>query len=580
MNRRIVAVALAALAAGGCAGGDKADVADRTDEPAAAVTGLDQGFGTKGVKAVPLSAGDGDRLVTVVAGKDGKTYASGYVAQAGDQAMTVARFDAGGSLDTSFSGDGVATVNVAVGGKAVELGRGLGLQSSGKVLVGGPVEHDPSAAGDAAKDTDIAVSRFGTDGALDPSFGSAGTARVDLGPGLAVSETEYVNDVMWGLRVLPDDRVLAVAAGRAAGAGRTDRDMTLVMLTKDGAVDTTFGTAGKLVVDVGGGTESPRTALVQPDGKLVAAGYTRSPGENPVVSPMLVRFGTDGKLDPSFGTGGIASAQLLPAVGEAYDVALQGDDYVITGYGRATADEKVDLIVARFTGEGAWDKSFGTGGLVRLDIAKEDDRGRDVAVLADGRIIVAGSGKPAADNIEGMIVLLGKDGAPEPAFGTGGHLLVDLGAPWTPSSASPRPPTVRPPPSSAGKASTPAPTPATTPSSPASPCPDVRQQRRRGRAVSRPALCPNFVSRRPPLLPPARPRQHRAGGPAVGAPEASGREHATWDPVSKRHGPHVSGTLTRGTRQVGSCPVRPSLAGTNRETARAKSDRGSPRCRG
>ncbi|MGH3368374.1 MAG: hypothetical protein ACRDPR_00060, partial [Nocardioidaceae bacterium] len=359
------------------------------EEPAAAVTGLDQDFGAKGVKAVALSAADGDRLVTVKAGKDGKIYASGYLAQAGDQAMAVARFDAGGSLDTSFSGDGVATVNVAPGGKAAEIGRGLGLQSTGKVLVGGPMERAPTAAGDAAKDTDVAISRFDANGELDPSFGSGGTARVDISTGMAISDTEYVNDVMWGLTVLPDDRVLAVTAGRAAAAGRTDRDLTLVMLTKDGAVDTTFGTAGRLVVDVAGGAESPRTALVQPDGKLVAAGYTRSAGENPVVSPILVRFGQDGKLDPSFGTAGVASAQLLPAVSEAYDVAQQGDDFVITGYGRATADEKVDLLVARFTGEGAWDKGFGTEGLVRIDIAKEDDRGRDLTVLRDGRILVA-----------------------------------------------------------------------------------------------------------------------------------------------------------------------------------------------
>jgi uncharacterized delta-60 repeat protein len=428
VNRKLMALALAVVAAAGCAE-DNGNDGEEEEEPEAAVTGLDPGFGTNGMKAVPLSASDGDRLVTVVTASDGTTYASGYVSQAGDQAMAVARFDAGGSLDTSFSGDGVATVNVGVGGKAVEIGRALGLQSSGKVLVGGPFERSPSAAGDAAKDTDVAVSRFGADGALDQSFGSGGTARVDLGTGVAVSDTEYVGDTMWGLRVLPDDRVLVVAAGRAAGEGRTDRDLTLVMLTKDGAVDTSFGTAGKLVVDVGGGVESPRTALVQADGKLVAAGYTRSAGESPVVSPILVRFGPDGKLDPSFGTNGVASAQLLPAVSEAYDVAMQGDSFLITGYCRATADEKVDMIVARFTGAGAWDKSFGTDGLARLDIAKEDDRGRDLAVLDDGRILVAGSGKPAADNIQGMVVLLGKDGAPEPGFGTNGHLLVDLGGP-------------------------------------------------------------------------------------------------------------------------------------------------------
>ncbi len=108
---------------------------------------------------------------------------------------------------------------------------------------------------------------------------------------------------------------------------------------------------------------------------------------------------------------------------------MQDDKFVITGYGRATATEKVDLLAARFTSTGALDRTFGTDGLVRIDVAAEDDRGRDLVVLPDGRILIAGSGKPDATNVNAMLVLLEKDGALDTAFGTGGLLQVDLGGP-------------------------------------------------------------------------------------------------------------------------------------------------------
>ena len=79
---------------------------------------------------------------------------------------------------------------------------------------------------------------------------------------------------------------------------------------------------------------------------------------------------------------------------ESYSVSQQGSDYILAGYGRgADAAEKVDLIVYRFKGNGDWDNSFGNNGLTRVDIAKEDDRARNLLVLPDNRILVVGSGK-------------------------------------------------------------------------------------------------------------------------------------------------------------------------------------------
>jgi uncharacterized delta-60 repeat protein len=117
-------------------------------------------------------------------------------------------------------------------------------------------------------------------------------------------------------------------------------------------------------------------------------------------------------------------------VAEAYGIALQGDKFVLTGYGRgASADEKVDMMSMRFNADGSWDKTYGTDGLTRLDVAGDADRGRNIVVLPDGRILVVGSGSPEAGKSDAMVALLDKDGKPSARFGTGGRVLSELGGP-------------------------------------------------------------------------------------------------------------------------------------------------------
>ena len=370
-------------------------------------------------------------------GKDGKIYGVGYVATAGDQAMAVARLKADGSLDTTFSGDGFATVNVAPGGKTGENSRGVAVQSSGKVVIAGAFEHDPTAAGDAGRDTDFAISRFDAAGALDATFGDGGTTKVDVSTGIflppaagsTATTTSLVGDSAYGMTVLPDDRLLVVGTAPAKGEGRTDADFAVLMFTANGQLDPGFGTAGILTVDVEGGHESPRQAVVQPDGKIVFSGYTRNTATPPVVArPSSASRPTAPSTRPS-----ARAASAAPSSWSRSPRPTRWSCRATSSSSSATAgptdEEKVDMLAARFTSDGARDKTFGTNGLVRIDIAGEDDRGRDLVVLADGRILIAGSGKPDATNINAMLVLLDEDGALDATFGTGGILQVDLGGP-------------------------------------------------------------------------------------------------------------------------------------------------------
>lgn len=321
--------------------------------------------------AIPISTTEADCFHTVIATAGGRYYAAGFDITNGDRRMALARLSPTGSLDTSFGLGGIATVNVAVGGKTAEFARGVVVQSGGKIVIAGPVEHDPSATGDAARDTDIAVVRFDSTGQLDPTFGINGIVRLDLSTGV-VDGPAFRGDTSWGLTLLPEDDLLVIGGKFANGAGRTDIDYAVVKLTSHGAVDTTFGMDGHVMLDLEQGGDSPRTAIVQPDGKIVVSGHTR--GTNDVVTTVLFRLLSNGQFDPSFGNTGVVKVALLASVAEAYDVALQGQNLVIAGYGRDASTGTVDIISARFMSVGTWDKTYGNNGVAVIDVAGQDDR--------------------------------------------------------------------------------------------------------------------------------------------------------------------------------------------------------------
>jgi uncharacterized delta-60 repeat protein len=405
---RIVPLALAVAACG----------SDGANPPTAPQAGAGGQLTYDAVQTVAVSPSEHDRFLGAVFDSSNRLYAAGFVGAGADQQMAVTRFNDGGGLDAGFGTNGTATVNVAKGGKAVELARGVVVQNDGKVVIAGPVEHDPAASGDAAKDTDIALARFDSSGRLDPAFGTAGVVKLDLSTGVAEG-TAYRGDSVWGLVKVAGDKLLVV--GSQVAPGRTDADFAVVRLNADGTKDTTFGTAGTTLVSVGPDvSEVPKTAVELKDGKVVVAGYANVAG---VVSPVLFRLTTAGALDPSFGDAGVAVRPVLANVGEAYSVALAGNRFVTTGYGKDTAEAKVDLIANGFTLDGALDRSFGTNGTTRVDVAGEDDRGRNLVALPDGRAILVGSGKPTGSNLDAMVVTLAANGAPT------GRKLYDVGGP-------------------------------------------------------------------------------------------------------------------------------------------------------
>jgi uncharacterized delta-60 repeat protein len=266
---------------------------------------LDASFEGDGKKL--FSWGPIGRAQAVVVATNGKLLVGGFSGPEGGN-IQVARLNANGLLDNTFGVAGKATVDF--GGD--DFGLALARQANGRILVAGR----STAAG-------AVVARLRSNGALDPDFD--GDGRVTLPGGGSVN----------AILVQPDRNVLV--AGNAAG----NLAMTVTRLTPNGAIDTTFGTGGTATIDFGTLDDITGGAALQPDGKIVVAGYTQASED-----VAVARLNPDGTFDSSFGTGGKATVDFGAAT-FGFAVALQSNRRIVVA-GQKTGND--DFAVARLWG--------------------------------------------------------------------------------------------------------------------------------------------------------------------------------------------------------------------------------------
>lgn len=211
-------------------------------------------------------------------------------------------------------------------------------------------------------------------GELDAEFGGRGTARYSrLGTVRGVEAIVPAND----------GRVLLVGTGWDRRlTPPAENDLTLVGYTSRGRTDRGFGIRGSVATNLAS-IEEAFDGAPQPDGRVVVAGTA---GGWPLESQFVVlRHLADGSLDPSFGDDGVVTAD-FGGDAKAYAVAIQPDGRIVAA---GEADEAIAL--ARFLPDGRLDTSFGSGGLVRTDASPGgSSEALEVVIQSDGKIVVGG----------------------------------------------------------------------------------------------------------------------------------------------------------------------------------------------
>jgi uncharacterized delta-60 repeat protein len=319
---------------------------------------------------------------------DGKIIAAGATYNTGDyHQLALARYLADGALDPAFG----------VGGKVVSDFPGIKLalsailvQPDNKILGAGIIYNN-------YYDSQAILIRYNSDGTVDMAFGS---------DGIVITDNANINAIM----LQPDGKILAAGF---TFENPSDKDMLVVRYNDNGTIDATFGNSGRTTSSIGN-RDFIKAMALQPDGKIVVAGYVYTDATGYATNYCLARYDANGTLDSSFGAAGMIIMDINES-DESSAVKIQPDGKIIfTGLSSNLNSESYTL--TRLMPDGSMDLTFGNTGMISGDYA---GMGKCLALQADGKIILAGSAPNGGSHMIGL-TRFNENGTTDANFGNNG----------------------------------------------------------------------------------------------------------------------------------------------------------------
>src|SRR5215469_6444278 len=289
---------------------------------------LDTSFGVGGLVRTNFGSSGCFASALVLQG-DGKVIAGGtnYIDLQTNSDFGLVRYNSDGSLDSSFGNGGEVTTEFD--GLLDNVSAVL-VQPDGRIIAVG-------AASSAITSFDFALVRYLSNGTIDTTSGSAGKVRTDFG-GSNI-------DMAFAAALQPDGKI--VAAGTNTDATGSKITFAIARYNSNGTLDATFDSKGRASVDFGSFNQAAKAVLIQSDGKIVTVGF---PDDEASDSDFwLARLNANGSLDTSFGVGGKVRTSFGNLNGGANAAVLQADGKIVAAGFQATSTQKgVDIAMARY----------------------------------------------------------------------------------------------------------------------------------------------------------------------------------------------------------------------------------------
>jgi uncharacterized delta-60 repeat protein len=314
-----------------------------------------------------------------------------------------------GDVDTSFGQSGLATVPFPSGG----VPTAMAVQPDGKVVVVGDADTPSSASGTTVTigQPEVGVARLMPNGSADASFGTSGVTTTK------VSDSDHAERVA----VAPDGGILVLADAATAPASSTSPpsgSVVLLRYTSAGQPDTSFGTSGSVTLAQGQLVAGTGLAALS-TGQILVALVTVSGSSSSsalTATGSLVRLGSNGQTDATFGTAGSVSLQGAPT-GLAVDPS---GNLVVPEVSLGASPTQDQGLVQRLSGAGVPDPTFGQAGTVTLPASPTPLVPGGITTGAGGALYVT-----AADLAAEVTVLrLTASGAVDATFGRGGQISI------------------------------------------------------------------------------------------------------------------------------------------------------------
>jgi uncharacterized delta-60 repeat protein len=333
--------------------------------------------------AAPLPAIATTTARGVAVQTDGKIVVAGDTLAPGNNDFAVARYNANGSLDTSFNGTGKATADFS----QIDYGRSVAVQGDGKIVVAGDAERGDHRT--------FAVARFNANGTPDISFNKTGKVTTDFGGGKAEAR---------GVAVQSDGKI--VVAGLASPDG-TEK-FALVRYNLDGTLDTSFGGTGKVLTLVGISSSNATAMALQGDGKIVVVGHAvNNSGRDRDFA--LVRYNADGSLDTSFNGSGKVTTAANGDDGQCEAIALQNDGKIVAA-GSALTVTTSQFAVVRFGANGTLDPGFNGSGSVVTRVGSKAPEAEDITPRVSMAVTNDPDGYTNVRDYDGKVIAKVKNG--------------------------------------------------------------------------------------------------------------------------------------------------------------------------
>ncbi|MCY7420068.1 MAG: hypothetical protein LH650_16605, partial [Chloroflexi bacterium] len=375
--------------------------------PAQAADGaLDTTFDTDGKVTTAIGSAD-DYANSIAIQADGKIVAGGHSgAPTTAKDFAVARYNADGSLDTTFDTDGKVTTPIG-SGSVDDIANSVAIHADGKIVLGGYRY--------LSFNEDFALARYNANGSLDTTFDTDGKVTTAIGA---------ANDRAYSIAIQPDGKV--VAGGFSDSGSTANNDFALVRYNTDGSLDDTFDADGIVTTGIGSSADVATSVVIQPDGKIVAGGYSYN-GSN--YDFALARYNPNGSLATTFGSSGTATTPIGTGADLANSVALQTDGkIVIGGYGEINVSNDQVFGLARFNPNGSLDSTFDNDG-VTTTVIGISDVASSVAVQSSGKIVAGGySYNGSNSNYDLALVRYNPDGSLDTTFDSDGKVTTAIGS--------------------------------------------------------------------------------------------------------------------------------------------------------
>ena len=336
---------------------------------------LDTTFGVGG-KVTTTVSNNFNHAYSLAIQNDGKIILGGRVHNtSGVSDFGLVRYNFDGSLDTTFGISGKVITPI---GSSSDDGYSLDIQSDGKIVFCGF-----SLIGSFS---DFALVRYNTDGSLDNTFGTNGI--------VTTNSSNY--DYAYALKIQPDGKIII----SGSSFNGSNNDFTMLRYNSNGTLDGSFGVGGIVITPIGSSTDNSQSLSIQSDGKILLAGHFINTSNYDFA---VARYDSDGSLDGSFGTGGIATTPIGSGDDFVFSVATQTDGKILLG-GRAHNGTYDDFTLVRFNANGTLDGTFGSGGKVITPIGDGTGYGHSIAIQTDGKILLGGSAFNSLTNYDFTLV--------------------------------------------------------------------------------------------------------------------------------------------------------------------------------